>query len=227
MATAVLLSGGLDSAVLVAEEAAHDEVQPVYVSVGLAWEAIERGAAERFLLEARLARVRPLVSLSFDMTDVYAAAHWSIRGTPPGYDAPDEDVYLPGRTIILLSKASVFCAVAGIGRMAIGTLDHNPFPDATTAFRSALAHALSLGLAHPIDIAAPYAGTSKTEVIRRGHRLALPLELTLSCMQPTVTADGLARHCGDCNKCRERHEAFVNAGIADPTDYADRTRVGG
>src|SRR6266700_2719253 len=115
MSTAVLLSGGLDSAVLAADEASSGEMHPVYVSVGLAWEAAERAVVSRFLERAPLgARVRPLVSLSVDMRDVYAATHWSVTGQAPAYHTPDEDVYLPGRNIILLSKAAVFCAAAGV-----------------------------------------------------------------------------------------------------------------
>ena len=77
--------------------------------------------------------MKPLVSLSVDMTDVYPATHWARTGQAPGYHTPDEDVYLPGRNIVLLGKAGVFCAAAGIDRLVIGTLDHNPFPDATSA----------------------------------------------------------------------------------------------
>jgi hypothetical protein len=69
MPSAVLLSGGLDSAVLLAEEAAADVVQPIYVSVGLAWEDAERLATMRLLTSGQLSsRVKPLVSLSVDMT---------------------------------------------------------------------------------------------------------------------------------------------------------------
>ncbi len=219
---AVLLSGGLDSAVLVAEEARRDEVQPIYVSVGLAWEAEERESAQLFLAAGTFARpVRPLVSLSVDMTDVYPAAHWARAGQPPEYHTPDEDVYLPGRNIVLLGKAGVFCAAAGIRRLVIGTLAHNPFPDATPAFRDALASALSLGLAHELEIAAPFAQVEKTDVIRRGRAAGLPLELTLSCMRPAGIVNGIPRHCGLCSKCRERHEAFVAAGVSDTTWYAD------
>src|SRR5262245_21557460 len=124
MSTAVLLSGGLDSAVLLAEEAIADAVQPIYVRVGLAWEDAERLAATRFVDSGILGqRVKPLVSLSVDMTDVYPAVHWARTGHAPGYHTPDEDVYLPGRNIVLLGKAGVFCAAAGIGRLVIGTLD--------------------------------------------------------------------------------------------------------
>ncbi len=226
MPTAVLLSGGLDSAVLVAEEALRDDVQPVYVSAGLAWEPSERRATDRLLAaNGQRARVRALVSLSVDMTDVYPAAHWARRGHAPAYHTPDEDVYLPGRNIILLGKAGVFCAAAGIERLVIGTLDHNPFPDATPAFRSAFQSALSLGLAHTLEIAAPFATLEKAEVIRRGRALGVPLEMTLSCMSPIPRE--VPRHCGTCSKCRERHDAFVQAGFSDPTEYDDRRFVGG
>src|SRR6266850_1190899 len=183
--TAVLLSGGLDSAVLAAEEAARAEIQPIYVRVGLAWEDAERAMLSRLLAADPLrARVRPLVALTVDMRDVYAATHWAVQGTPPAYHTPDEDVYLPGRNVILLGKAGVFCAAARIDRLVLGTLGHNPFPDATPAFRSAMAEALSLGLAHALAIDAPYADVSKGEVVRRGAALGVPFELTLSCMSP-------------------------------------------
>src|SRR5499427_5094101 len=153
MSTAVLLSGGLDSAVLVADEATRDTVQPIYVRVGLAWEADEQAIVAR-LLAALPSAVCPLVSLSVDMRDVYEASHWALTGSPPEYHTPDEDVYLPGRNVILLGKAGVFCAAASIGRLAIGTLEHNPFPDATPEFREAMQRALTLGLAHDLRIEA-------------------------------------------------------------------------
>lgn len=224
MPTAVLLSGGLDSAVLLAEEAQRDLVQPIYISVGLAWEPAERAAVHHFLDRGfRHERVRPLVSLSVDMTDVYPAAHWAREGHAPGYHTPDEDVYLAGRNIVLLGKAGVFCASAGLDRLVIGTLDHNPFPDATPEFRDAMARALSLGLAHPLQIAAPYATVEKAEVIARGQRLGVALELTLSCMNAKPNGDAFPRHCGVCSKCRERHDAFLAANVPDLTDYADRS----
>jgi len=141
MSTAVLLSGGLDSAVLVADEASRGEVQPIYVSVGLAWEAAERAVVDRLLAASPFRdRMRPLATLSVDMRDVYAASHWAVEGRAPLYHTPDEDVYLPGRNVILLGKAGVFCEAARIDRLVLGTLAHNPFPDATPAFRTAMGH---------------------------------------------------------------------------------------
>jgi 7-cyano-7-deazaguanine synthase len=233
MPTAVLLSGGLDSAVLLAEEAARADVQPIYVSVGLAWEPAERDMVGRFLAAiGSTFHLRPLVSLSIDMRDVYPSTHWALVGQPPAYHTPDEDVYLPGRNVVLLGKAGVFCAMARIGRLVLGTLHHNPFPDATPEFRTAMADALSKGLGWRLDIDAPYARVSKADVIHRGAALGLPLELTLSCMNPVAgppaTAperSGAARHCGLCSKCRERHDAFLQAGLGDPTEYVDSRYV--
>ncbi len=161
------------------------------------------------------ARVLPLVTLTVDMRDVYPATHWAIRGKPPAYDTPDEDVYIEGRNVVLLSKASVFMARAGISRVMIGPLSGNPFPDATPQFFDAMARALSIGLAAPIAIEAPFAAMDKADVIRMGRSLSVPLELTLSCMQPQQ-----ALHCRRCSKCRERIDAFRAAGGQDPTRYA-------
>ena len=213
--TAVLFSGGLDSAVLVAQAAREGPVQPMYVSVGLAWEATEREVATRFLASLPPADIRPLASLRVDMTDVYPSTHWAIRGEAPGFDTPDEDVYLEGRNVILLSKAAVFMARARIERVWIGPLAGNPFPDATAEFFSAFAGALSIGVAAPIAVIARFATLHKADVIRLGRQLGVSLELTLSCMQPQR---GL--HCGRCSKCRERREAFAEAGVDDPTAYA-------
>ena len=135
-------------------------------------------ARRRFAASSRSQR------LGFDMRDVYPATHWAIRGEPPGFDTPDEDVYLEGRNIVLLTKAAVFMARARLARVYIGPLAGNPFPDATPEFFAAMARALSLGLGTPIEIVAPFAAMHKAEVIALGRSLGVPLELTLSCMQP-------------------------------------------
>jgi len=113
-----------------------------------------------------------------------------------------------------LTKAGVHCAQRRISRIAIGTLAGNPFPDATADFFNTLSKAMSLGLAHQIAVDAPFMQMDKSDVIRLGRELGVPLELTLSCMKPR---DGL--HCGECSKCRERRDAFREAGIEDPTRY--------
>jgi 7-cyano-7-deazaguanine synthase len=216
-ACAVLFSSGLDSAVLAAAEARTSFVHPLYVSTGLAWEREELAAVDRLLAAPAFAGMAPLARLSFTVEDVYSPTHWALRGTPPGFDTPDEDVYLTGRNVILLSKAAIYCAAREIPRIALGPLAGNPFPDATAEFFSTMARALSLGLAHDLTVDAPFVTKDKSDVIQLGAALGVPLELTLSCMNPR---DGL--HCGQCSKCRERRDAFHEARVADPTSYATR-----
>src|SRR5687768_1113090 len=216
---AVLFSAGLDSAVLLADAAARFEgAQPIYVSAGLAWEPQERAMAALFLSSLpSTAQIQPLVTLEVTMRDVFPASHWAIRGDAPGFDTPDSDVFIDGRNIILLSKAGVFAARAGLSRILIGPLSGNPFPDASPEFFAAMARALSLGLGTGIEIDAPFLSLNKADVIRLGLKRNVRLELTLSCMQPV---DGM--HCGQCSKCRERRDAFRDAGVEDPSPYASR-----
>jgi 7-cyano-7-deazaguanine synthase len=218
----VLFSGGLDSAVLLALELSQGRrVQPIHVRAGLAWEAAEGRAIERLLAGPPFAgRAAAIKTLGVDMRDVYPPTHWAITGEPPAYDTPDEDVYLEGRNIVLVSKAAVLCARLGIERLALGPLHGNPFPDATSEFFETMARAMSLGLARRLDIATPLRDLDKEDVIKMGMDLHVPLELTLSCMNPAGPL-GHA-HCGRCSKCRERHDAFKGAGIPDPTTYAVR-----
>ena len=223
MSTLVLFSGGLDSAVLAAHEAQGASIQPVYVSVGLAWESAELAIVERLLAAPVFAgTLSPLAQVAFTMRDVYPPTHWAIQGMPPAYDTPDHDVYLTGRNLVLLTKAAVLATVTGAHRIALGPLAGNPFPDARPDFFSAMALALSLGLDHHLEIATPFLAWDKARVIRRGVDLQVPLDLTLSCMQP-VAGRELPVHCGRCSKCRERREAFARAGVTDPSAYANRS----
>jgi len=215
-----MLSGGLDSAVLAAQEAQTYVVHPVYVAGGLAWEEGEQRVIRQLLSRPPFSdarnQIRQLTRLEFSMRDVYPDAHWAVRGTPPAYDTSDEDVYLHGRNIALLSKAAVYAASRNISRIVVAPLAGNPFPDATPQFFAALNTAFSLGLASPVEIAAPFAELHKEDVVKLGADLGVPFELTLSCMNPSGTT-----HCGLCSKCRERRDAFQAADIRDPTTYAN------
>src|SRR5262245_38570287 len=114
MATGVLLSGGLDSVVLLADEARQGEVRLIYVKVVQAWEIAEHVAVEHCLRNVRPGgHSAPLTTLSVDMTDVHPSSHWAMAGRPPAYHTPDEDVYLQGRNIVLLAKAGIYCAANG------------------------------------------------------------------------------------------------------------------
>jgi 7-cyano-7-deazaguanine synthase len=213
----VLASGGVDSAVLVADRSCRGEVvQPIYIRFGLAWEAVEEEHLRRFLdsLPADR-RARPLVALDFPVADVYGS-HWSVAGTEvPDEDTPDSAVYLPGRNLLLLAKTSVWCALHDFGVVALGTLNGNPFADSGAQFFDGLASLASLALDRPLAVETPYARFTKVDVLERGRHLAL--ELTFSCIQPRGD-----QHCGRCNKCAERRRAFAASGLVDRTAYADR-----
>ena len=90
-----------------------------------------------------------------------------------------------------------------------------------------MGRAMSLGLARPISVAAPIAHLHKEDVIKIGRDLHVPLELTLSCMNPAfgpprfgAASPSDDRHCGRCSKCRERIHAFRDAGVPDPTTFS-------
>lgn len=210
----MLLSGGLDSAVLVGRLVRESrDVYPLYVRGGLLWEGPEQAAVESFLERIAAPRLHRLSVLELPLADLYAG-HWSLdgRGTPPA-GTPDEAVYLPGRNPLLLVKAVVWCRLNGIGQLALAPLEANPFGDATDEFFADFERAMGRALAGAPRIVRPFADRTKAEVIRLGRDL--PLERTFSCIRPV---DGL--HCGRCNKCDERRQAFRAADVADATRYA-------
>jgi 7-cyano-7-deazaguanine synthase len=214
---AVLASGGLDSAILVADLARENAVFPVYVRAGLAWEAREQTAFRNYLDAIACDNLQPLTVLEIPVSSLYGEQHWSVAGGVPGYDEPDENVYIPGRNVLLIGITAVWCALNDVSSIAIGSLDDNPFPDATAAFFEDYGRLLSGALDHPIEVMAPYRRQHKSQIIARFPDL--PLHLTLTCMAP-IEKDGALLHCGACNKCRERREAFIAAGVEDMTAYA-------
>jgi 7-cyano-7-deazaguanine synthase len=134
-AVAVLASGGLDSAILIAHLASEgSEVTPIYVRFGLAWEDVESLHLKRFLASLPNSNIKSLIVLDLPVADIYGL-HWSLTGQDvPDDDSPDEAVYLPGRNLLLLAKSSVWCALNGVPTIALGTLAANPFPDADREF---------------------------------------------------------------------------------------------
>ncbi len=197
---------------------------PVYVSVGLAWEGAEVAMVDAAADAPRsfADRTEPLTRVEFTMRDVYPPTHWAIRGVPPAYDTPDEDVYLTGRNLVLLTKAGVVAARNGAHRIALGPLAGNPFPDARPAFFSAMAQALSLGLDHQIEIATPFLHLEKEDVIKRGVELGVPLELTLSCMNPVLT-NGLPAALRAVQQVPRASRRIRRRGVSDPSTYANRS----
>ena len=210
---AVLASGGLDSAILVAELLRQGRaVHPIYVRFGLAWEPTEEAHLRRFLDTLTRPAPEPLTVLNVPIAPVYGS-HWSVSGDAvPDEGTADEAVYLPGRNLLLLAQPSVWCALHGVHTIALGTLKGNPFPDATGEFFDDFAALVHRGLGHSLEVITPFAGLTKADVLELGSGLAL--QHTFSCIDPQG-----GRHCGHCNKCAERRLAFSALKIDDLTEY--------
>ncbi|MBI4356023.1 MAG: 7-cyano-7-deazaguanine synthase [Candidatus Omnitrophica bacterium] len=211
----VLVSGGLDSAVLVAELSRRARrVWPLYVQTGLPWEAQERRQLQRYLRAVRRRSIAPLTVVSCAAAKLYRRQLWAVTGRRvPGARSDDRAVYLPGRNLLLLTLGGIWCAERRMPHLAIGWLAGNPFADATGPFVRQMQAMLRRSLGWPVTIVTPYRHLTKPDVILRGA--SWPLTLTLSCLRPRQGS-----HCGCCNKCAERRRAFRVAGVPDPTVYA-------
>ncbi len=212
-AVAVLVSGGVESAALLTEALQrYERVYPIYVRKGLKWETTELAHLKGLLKNLQADGLAPLTVLEVPINEIYGR-HWSVStvGTP-GSKAPDVAVYLPGRNLLLLSLAGLFCNLRRIPALWIGILKGNPFHDARSSFLHQVEGLLQETLDFPIRIAAPFRELTKAEVLRRWP--SIPWQKTFSCLKPIR-----GRHCGRCQKCAERKAGFKAAGIPDPTRY--------
>jgi len=209
-----LVSGGLDSAVMLWRLAdTYKKVVPIYIRCGLHWESAELKAIEKFIRKLTDSTIAPLVILDLPIEDAYGK-HWSVSGKGiPGRSDPDEACFLPARNLLLITKASIYLSHRNISQVTLGNLATNPFPDSTKIYFENLGKILSQSLNAPFQIVSPLRRERKWELIRKSSHL--PLHLTLSCANPVNF-----RHCGRCNKCAERQQAFEKAGIPDLTPYA-------
>ena len=212
-AVAVLTSGGVESAALLAEAVRrYERIYPLYVRKGFVWETVELAHLKRLLPKFRSEGLADLAVLDLPLRQVYMA-HWSLgKNRVPGSKAPDSEVYLPGRNLLLLSLAGLFCSVRRIPTLWIGTLKGNPFKDARSGFLRQMEILLQESLGVPLRIAAPLREFTKGQVVRRWKEL--PWEKTFSCLNPKDH-----HHCGRCQKCTERRSGFRAAGVPDPTRY--------
>lgn len=210
----VLASGGVESAaLLVWALERYRFVAPLYVRAGLRWEAHELRWLRKLVAGLGDARLGSPVVLDSPVRDLYGR-HWSLTGRGvPDSASHDSAVFLPGRNLLLLSKAAVYASLHGLDTVVLGPLRDNPFPDATPAFFDAIARAIGLGVDLPIKVETPFRDVHKADLIARYRHL--PWSLTFSCIRPAQN-----RHCGRCNKCAERQRAFADAGVRDPTRYA-------
>jgi 7-cyano-7-deazaguanine synthase len=194
----VLASGGADSSILLADFLKRGfDVYPLYVKSGFYWEKVELIWLKRLLRALKSSALKSLAVAEAPMRGILRD-HWSLSGhNTPSANDPDLSVYLPGRNIVLLSQAGIFCALRKIPSAALAILKGNPFPDATPEFLRAMEKSLAVGLNFPIRLRAPYAGLKKRDLTNRVANF--PLHLTFSCLSPRGR-----KHCGRCNKCAER-----------------------
>jgi 7-cyano-7-deazaguanine synthase len=130
----------------------------------------------------------------------------------PGAAEPDENVYLPGHNPLLLVKAQVWCRLHGVSQLALGALASNPFADSTDEFFRTFQAAMDRAVSGHVELVRPLSHLCKRQVMQLGREL--PLEWTFSCLSPVG-----GEHCGRCNKCAERRQAFHMAEMTDHTHY--------
>ncbi len=222
---AVLISGGIESSFLVYALAEYfAAVHPVYIRFGLSWEKVEYQFLLDYLQHISHPKIKALTTLDMPVADAYGK-HWSTAGGGiPNASADIEADYLPGRNLLLVPKAAVWCALNNVHYLALGSLDTNPFPDAQLEFFDQLQKTISVGLGFDINILTPVIKMHKQEVILLARDL--PLHLTSSCISP-VALKGVNKehfiHCGACIKCTERQQAFLEAQVEDKTIYASKS----
>ena len=218
----VLLSGGLDSATVLAmaREAGYD-CYCLSIDYGQRHRA-ELAAAARVAraLGAREHRVTTLDLAAFGgsaLTDTRIAV--PISGIGTGIPV----TYVPARNTIMLSLALAWAEVLGARDIFFGAnaVDYSGYPDCRPAYMRAFETMANLATKAAVEGAkltlhTPIIDLKKADIIRRGSALGIDYALTVSCYQ----ADQDGRACGVCDSCRLRKAGFVSAGIADPTRYA-------
>jgi 7-cyano-7-deazaguanine synthase len=212
--SAVLVSGGLDSAILLADMVNHKfpKVWPIFIQCGLYWEKTELNYLKKFITAIEAPNLCELVVLDIPVSDLYKD-HWSLTGiNVPDTESPDEAVFLPGRNVLLTAKSLLWCNLNQVKSLSLAVLESNPFPDATDSFFLGMEQTINESVSGNVKLLRPYAGMHKTDVLKLGREA--PLEYTFSCIYPT---NGI--HCGKCNKCAERKNGFINASMKDPTSY--------
>ncbi|MEO8176786.1 MAG: 7-cyano-7-deazaguanine synthase QueC [Sphingomicrobium sp.] len=217
----VLLSGGLDSMVCAAlAREAGFEVLALTIDYNQR-HRVELTAAR--VIAAQLAD-RHIV-LPLDLTQFGGSALTSGLAVPKGGLSDGIPVtYVPARNTIFLSVALAWAEAAGARDLFIGVnaLDYSGYPDCRpefiAAFEALANRATKAGIeGKDFTVHAPLQHMSKADIAREAQRLGLDAGLSHSCYDPG--ADG--RHCGRCDACRLRARGFAEAGLADPTDYAD------
>ncbi len=216
----VLLSGGLDSAtVLALARAAGRECYALSLDYGqrhrIELDHAARIAAALGAHEHRTMRIDTAGIGGSALTDASIAVPET-----PGEGIPV--TYVPARNTVFLALALGWAEVLGAGEIHLGVnaVDYSGYPDCRpefiAAFEALAARATRAGVeGRPLKIVAPLVSLSKADIIRRGVALGLDYALTISCYQP----DAAGRACGRCDSCRLRRAGFSAANVPDPTTY--------
>ncbi len=216
----VLLSGGLDSAtVLAAARAAGRDCYALTVNYG------QRHHAE-LAAAANLARRYGVVEHRFASVDLGqfggSALTDAALAVPEQASAGIPITYVPARNTVMLALALAWAEVLDAAEIHIGAnaVDYSGYPDCRppfiAAFNALAAVATRAGLeGHAPVVLAPLIALSKAEIVRMGSGLGLDYALTVSCYQ----ADAGGAACGRCDACRLRAQGFREAGLPDPTRY--------
>ena len=216
----VLLSGGLDSAtVLALAREAGVDCHALSVSYGQRHQA-ELNAAAR-VAHALGAREHRIMHVDLGRIGGSALTDKSIE-VPAAGGAGIPVTYVPARNTIMLSLAMAWAEVLDAREIHIGinAVDYSGYPDCRPEFVAAFQHLALVATKAGVEqrgplIRAPLINMSKADIIRTGQRLGVDYSLTVSCYQ----ADSRGLACGACDSCRLRREGFAAAGVADPTRY--------
>ncbi|MEO6952413.1 MAG: 7-cyano-7-deazaguanine synthase QueC [Polyangia bacterium] len=224
----VLLSGGLDSATVLAlaREEGH-EVHALSFRYGqrhsVELESAARVAAQLGVASHRIAEV--------DLRWIGGSALTADLAVPKDRDDHQmgEDIpvtYVPARNALFLTLALAWAEVLGARDLYAGmnALDYSGYPDCRPEFLRAFEAMANLGTKAGVEgrgfsIHAPLMTWGKAEIIRQGTRLGVDYGLTHSCYDP-VTRGGETSACGRCDSCALRRKGFQEAGVSDPTRYA-------
>jgi 7-cyano-7-deazaguanine synthase len=222
----VLLSGGLDSATVLAIAKREG-----YESFALSFDygqrhAFELEAARRV---ARAAQVRQHVVIKLDLRTFGGSALTADLAVPKDRDETEMShgipiTYVPARNTIFLSIAVGWAETLGISDIFIGVnvLDYSGYPDCRPEFLEAFERVANLGTKAGVEgksrwrIHAPLTRLTKAEIIRTGMSLGVDYSLTHSCYDP----DSAGTPCGRCDSCQLRLKGFAEAGLTDPLHYA-------
>jgi 7-cyano-7-deazaguanine synthase len=216
----ILLSGGLDSATVVAMALADG-----YTCYTMSFDYGQRHRAE-LDAAARVARDLGVVEhkvIGLDLNGIGGSALTDSSIAVP--ESPGEGIpvtYVPARNTVFLSLALGWAEVLGARDIFIGVnaVDYSGYPDCRPEFIEAFERMANLATKAGVEgqgftIQAPLQNLSKADIVKAGMRLGVDYGLTVSCYQ----ADDQGRACGKCDSCRLRAEGFAKAGVADPTRY--------